>query len=649
MELVNLLLIRLKIVLRYRLLLLVTIIHLGIAIIYVQNYMPQENINSTNYIISIGSNSYTTKDAIIYTSKEYSVGQLIQYKGQCIDNQQRNFIDFDYSKYLISNKVKCSLYEPQITTLNKRNSFYYAKAKIRNVFLRNDSLGFKSALIFGNRENISDHNKELFYNLHLAHLLALSGMHVGLISFLISTLLQKIIKVKEYLNIVVIITLTLYCLLIDYSYSIIRTFLIIYLVQFLNIVKFKINKLDIFLIVFNIVLFYNPYALYSYSFIYSFLCYFIIILCMSSNYNFIKLYLSITLFTIMITINLNNQINIVGLLAAPFITIVFEVLYFPYLLLSTILKINDVFSNVFIFFLDLIYSNKFNIIIKDFNIFSSILYYCLIFYIFSARKIKVLNVFICLCLIALPLAIRNNSISIMFFDVGQGDAILIELNNGIDILIDGGGNVRDQKKSDDIAKYIIIPYLKKQGINNLDYIIATHGDVDHIGSLNYIKNNYSYSNLYINCNEINEVEKELNGEKLYNLNLESSNYNINFNCVDREDENDSSIITYANFYDVNFLSLGDLSSPYEEQLKYDIDILKVSHHGSKSSTSRQFINNIKPEYAIISVGKNYYGHPTLEVLNNLEDAKVFRTDKNGAMKITISKDSKITCETVIPK
>lgn len=649
MELAKLLLIRLKIVLRYRLLLVLTLIHLFIIIIYVQSFTQTQSIKSKNYIISKTENAYVTKDAILYTDKEYEIGQLIVYSGECINNKQRNFIDFDYSKYLISNGIKCSLYEPKISALNKTNIFYSSKHKIRNKILKRDNVGLKQALIFGDKSNITDHTKELFYNLHLAHLLALSGMHIALITVFVRSIFKKIFKVKEHLDIVVIIFLSLYCMLVDYSYSIIRTFLILYLVQILNMLDFKVNKLNTFLIVVNTVLLFNPFAIFSYSFIYSFLCYFIIILCSEKKYNFIKLYISITLFTIIITINLNNQINILGLLLAPLITILFEVLYFPYLLLTTMFTINDIFSTSFLKLLDILYIKNFNFIIKDFNFFSTSLYYILLFYIFSSRKIKIINVVLCICIILLPFTLKTKKIEIMFFDVGQGDATLIMLDNGKTILIDGGGNIVDQKKSDDIAKYTIIPYLKKTGIRQIDYIIATHGDIDHIGSLEYITKNYKYSKLYINCNEVNEYEKNLNGEKLTSLSLESKNYNINFSCNNNENENDSSIITSATFHNRTFLSLGDLSYEYEEQINENVDILKVSHHGSNSSTSKKFIENINPKYSIISVGKNSYGHPTKEVLNNLETTKILRTDKNGAIRITITKDSKIKYETMITK
>ncbi|MFV0424291.1 MAG: DNA internalization-related competence protein ComEC/Rec2 [Bacilli bacterium] len=643
MELVKLLLIKLKLILRYRLLFVVTVLHLVFCIIYVRSYTPIESYSSKNYIISVVENNdlyiHTTKDIIFYSESKYKVGQLVSYSGECIDNKQRNFIDFEYSKYLISNNIKCSMYNPSVKVEDKVNGFYILKNNIKNKVLKNDELHFKRAIVFGDKIFIKENNENLFYNMHLAHLLALSGMHISLITIGIRFVLSKFIDIKEYVDIGVIFGISCYCLLIDYSYSVIRTFLILYLVLFFNKFNIKLNKFTIFLIVFNMVLLYNKYAIYSYSFIYSFLCYFIILLCNKYKYNFIKMYSIITLFTIAITINLNNQVNIVGLILSPVITLIFELLYFPYLLITTILLIPDTFTKYFLKFLDILYADNFNIIIKDIHFLSIFIYYMVIYYLLTIkRKINALYVLLCACVIVFQFTFKYSSITLIFFDVGQGDAMLISLDNNINILIDGGGNIFDEEKSDNIAKYTIIPYLKQQGIKKLDYIIATHGDIDHIGSFNYLINNYEYDNIFINCNQENEIEEKLNAKQLNNLNLSSKNYEIDFSCKVENDENESSIVTFARFFSTTFLSMGDLSFNYEELYAKSADILKVSHHGSNTSTSNDFIEMVNPKYVIISVGKNSYGHPSDEVLNVVKDYEVYRTDVSGAIKITISKN-----------
>ena len=139
--------------------------------------------------------------------------------------------------------------------------------------------------------------------------------------------------------------------------------------------------------------------------------------------------------------------------------------------------------------------------------------------------------------------------------------------------------------------------------------------------------------------------KELNidNNKLYFLNNK-----------DYGNENDNSSVIYTEFNNYKFLFMGDAGVEVEEDLieKYnleDIDVLKVGHHGSKTSSGKNFINEVNPKYSIISVGKNNrYGHPNKEVLNNLDDTRIYRTDQNGSIMFKINKD-KLKIETCTPQ
>ena len=117
-----------------------------------------------------------------------------------------------------------------------------------------------------------------------------------------------------------------------------------------------------------------------------------------------------------------------------------------------------------------------------------------------------------------------------------------------------------------------------------------------------------------------------------------------------DNENDNSSVIYFNYSNYNFLFMGDASVNREKDIlnKYNlnnIDFLKVGHHGSKTSSSKKFIDEIKPKYSVISVGKNNsYGHPNNEVLNNLENSKIYRTDQNGSIMFKIN-NSKLIIKT----
>ena len=192
---------------------------------------------------------------------------------------------------------------------------------------------------------------------------------------------------------------------------------------------------------------------------------------------------------------------------------------------------------------------------------------------------------------------------------------------------------------------------------------SPHGDYDHIGEAINLVENFKVDNVIFNCGEFNELEQELievldkkkipyyscikelniDNNKLYFLN--NKNY---------DNENDNSSVIYTEINNHKFLFMGDASITTEKEIlnKYnlpDIDVLKVGHHGSKTSSCEEFINEINPKYGVISVGKNNrYGHPNREVLDSLENSKIYRTDQDGSIMFKIKKDN-IKIETCVPQ
>ncbi len=170
---------------------------------------------------------------------------------------------------------------------------------------------------------------------------------------------------------------------------------------------------------------------------------------------------------------------------------------------------------------------------------------------------------------------------------------------------------------------------------------SPHGDYDHMGEVINLVNDFKVDNVIFNCGEYNDLENELINvldkkhieyySCIKELNIDE--YKLQFlNTVEYDNENDNSSVIYLNYNNYKFLFMGDASTTREKDIleKYNlnnIDVLKIGHHGSKTSSSKTFIDKISPKYSIISVGKNNrYGHPNDSVLNNLEDSKIFRTD-----------------------
>ena len=230
---------------------------------------------------------------------------------------------------------------------------------------------------------------------------------------------------------------------------------------------------------------------------------------------------------------------------------------------------------------------------------------------------------------------------------------------GKTILVDTGGFYNDKGK---ISKNKIIPYLNSNGISSIEYLIITHGDQDHIGGALTLVENFKVEKVIFNCGEFNELEKDLikvlDKKKIpYYSCIKELNIDDNklyfLNNKDYGNENDNSSVIYTELNGYKFMFMGDAGIEVEEDLieKYnlkDTDVLKVGHHGSKTSSGKEFVGVINPKHSIISVGKNNrYGHPNDSVLQNLNDSKIYRTDQDGSIMFKI-KNNKLEIETCAP-
>ncbi len=240
------------------------------------------------------------------------------------------------------------------------------------------------------------------------------------------------------------------------------------------------------------------------------------------------------------------------------------------------------------------------------------------------------------------ISIDDSKLNIFYFYVGQADCTLI-MNEGQTMLIDAG----DKTDGKEITKF-----LKQIGIKKIDYLIGTHSDDDHIGGMANIVQNFEIGNLYMPSREAtNQAYIEL----IETTNIEVENVeendvlNIgNARCIVRwvdnkgiYSDNNSSIVLQLNYKERKYLFTGDIETKVEEKLieKLEkIDVLKVSHHGSNSSTSEKFLNRVSPKTAIISSGSTYSKFPNIECLKrlikNVGINNIYITERDGTIWIT---------------
>lgn len=569
---------------------------------------------------------------------------------------------FNYKKYLYNNKIYKIGKVNNIKILKNNKNFLI---KIRNSIKKYVSFNsYLKLFIIGDKSEISD-TYENYKDIGIAHLLAISGMHIGILIYLIKKI--TFFLTKNMQGIIICIILLFYTFIVSFTASVLRV-VTTYFLNYLNeVFELKLSRFKILYFSMLILLFINPFYIFNVGFIYSFLCSFSLILInkyLKKNYflNLIIITFYLTLFTLPVTVNLNYEINIL-VIVANFIMIPFvSYILFPFALIVLIFPFFNNIFNYFTIFMEKIaslinYISFTKIIIPKLNVLFIIIYYILLFLfvIYNRKRYFIFLLFLIFLIKTVPYL--DNSFNVYYLDVNQGDSILLIPPNKIDVtLIDTGGVYGRNVSKNTIA------FLKSIGINKISNLIITHGDYDHMGeSINLIKN-FKVEKVIFNCGEFNDLEQELikvldkKKIKYYScikeLNIDSNKLYF-LNTKEYDNENDNSNVIYTELNGYKFMFMGDASSTTEKEIMSiynlpDIDVLKVGHHGSRTSSTIEFINEINPKYSIISVGKNNrYGHPNKETLDNLKDSKIYRTDQNGSIMFKI-KNNKLKIETCTP-
>lgn len=608
---------------------------------------------------------------------DYELGDKIKLFGKLkLPSNNSIFNGFNYREYLKYERINYIFDIDKIIKIsNNKSIMYKLKNSIINIINKSPNKDYLHTFLLGNNKYIDKEVMESYRINGISHLFSISGMHISLLSMIILKLLKNYKFKKE----VVILFLLIYMTLTDFLPSILRSgifFILIYLNKKFNL---NISMFKLMIILLFICVLIDPYIVYKIGFQYSYTISFYLItfnqLINKSKNKLYKLFIvSFISFIVSVPITINNfsQINVLSIFLNIFFVPIVSSIIFP---LSLITFLFPFFNNLFTILINIFellsitFSkiDNFIFIMSKISTLFIIIYYIIIsitLYFLSKNKYKYIVSLMFIFVIHYNITIFNKGLEITYIDVGQGDSIFIKFpNDKSNILIDTGGKVTygNLKNNYSVGKNIV-DYLKSMGIRKLDYLIITHGDFDHMGDSLYLIDKFKVENVIFNCGEFNALEKELikklNKRKvnycycIKELNI--GKYKLDFlNTKVFGDENNNSNVIYTELNGYKFMFMGDAGVEKEKDIldKYnisDIDVLKVGHHGSKTSSSKGFIDEIKPKYAIISVGKNNrYGHPNKEVLNNLDNSKIYRTDQDGSIMFKI-KNNKLKIETCSP-
>lgn len=608
---------------------------------------------------------YYLKDSDNKVVKKLSVGNYLLLSGTLkLPSDSRVENGFSYKNYLKGQKTYYLMDINNIKVISEKKSLYYAikESLEKRMKLAKKSYSYLYALILGNNSYLRENVRKSFQQNGISHLFAISGMHVSIISGFLLFLLKKFSWKEKWRYIFVCFILFIY-LIFTFSPSILRAFLFFLLFSINRIYYFYIKPFHLFLATFTICLLINPYFIYMIGFQYSFLISGSLIIAgdyINEAKNYFRKLLRTSLLSFFSSIiislfhfyELNFFSIIYNLFYVPFITFIifplcFFVLLFPFL------------DSMLFFFLDLLEKSSLYLSSISFGrlilgkpsnlllfLYTMILFFCL----WKAKyKKKFCWVSFCpILLLQFISPILSTSSYFMMFDVGQGDSILLKSRNKVMLIDTGGIRSFSSTRRSSITEQVTIPYLKSKGIRKIDILILTHGDYDHLGETEHLIKQIPVKNIYINNNSLNYFERKL--RKKYSVEQMEADMTLQLGDIslyslndDLQNENDSSIVLLAEIFSIKILLMGDASCKSEERIlgKYDIgtvDILKVGHHGSKTSSCERFLSQIRPRYAFISAGEdNKFGHPHQIVLERFQKRKIkyFITSKEGSMKVLL--------------
>lgn len=586
--------------------------------------------------------------------RNLKLGYMVKGEGKSL---KKTFKNADYFKYLKRNNINKVITADDIR-ITERRLFIY---KVKEFFIKRceklDKKNYLKALVIGHND-VDKEKKKVYQEIGISHLLAISGTHITVLTALLMFSLKPL-KNEDYRYLIVIIFLLGFAFLSSFAASLIRS-AAFYIMRALNkIFYFNISILNIFMLALSLLIFINPFLIYNIGFLYSSLISFFLIY--YSDYlegSFFKALIKTSfiafLASLPLTIYLNSSINLLTIIFNLFFVSFMSYLFFPLALLKF------VFSFLPFNLLITIFESTASLCLKMGGTFiikkpSLIFIYLLYFFLLLGKQKRGFYYLFILFFLIIYISKYFNVPSITFFDVGNGDAAFINLK-ALNIVVDIAGTT-PPKLDKSFKKYShgekIANYIKREGINEVDFVLVSHGDFDHIGGIIDLAKNIRVKEVIFNNDAFNNNEqkliKYLDKNKIpYSQNIDKIKYkDLSFFFLNNklyDNENDNSLIFYFNYLHYKFLFMGDASKKVEDNLIKDyhlpsIDVLKVGHHGSNTSSSKNFIDAINPQRSVISVGlNNKYGHPGKGTLYNLRNTKIYRTDEDGCVKFIIKKE-----------
>jgi len=541
------------------------------------------------------------------------------------------------------------------------------------------------ALLLGDRARMEPSDTQALQKSGIFHIIAISGAHIAIISFFLFSLF-KLLRIPTRLSYLLVIGFILfYACLVEGRASVIRATIMSLAFLFGKLIWRNVNLINTISLAAFILLLFNPFNLFDAGFQLTFAATFFIILFFQKIIKYLpKLPLRISeMFVISLTAQLGvmpimvssfNRVTLSSLIlnfaAVPLVAVIMAsgFVFFPLSFVSPFLAQLLAKGIKFLIGLLLICSHLFDRLhllsyrIPSPHIFTIIGYFIFLCLLLLPSKVKSQKLVLSFCflaffvlLVSYPFPSRSQNLKLTFIDVGQGDSILVEFPGHKKMLIDGGGLLEGNF---DIGETVVSPFLWQRGIKKIDYLVLTHAHPDHLNGLKAVVRNFKIGE-YWEAFSPSEDEGYKEFKKLLSPSIPCKRVFrgdshqekvIRIDVVHPERgepyvqsiDNDHSLVLRLQYGETSFLFTGDISMVSEKKIlehsgEIKSQVLKSPHHGSGSSSSKDFLDRVAPCIVVVSVGEgNRYGFPDQKVLELYHEmgAKIYRTDLNGAVEVS---------------
>lgn len=623
--------------------------------------------------------------------------ELVLVQGELrLPNSRRNFHQFDYRKFLNRRQIYWTLEAESYRELNVQveNSFHPKQWRYQLLTWVSKNMPDKTAeyvnmLLFSDMRTLDSDMQDHFSNLGIIHMISISGMNIALFIEMIRYGLLRIGFSRERVPFILLGFLPIYGVLTGLGVSVFRAIVQHGLKAMGQIFDWSFDPLDYWSLTLLLGLFIDPNQIFSAGFQFSYLLSFMLYMLQEIPFmksipnSFQDTVLSGVLSLVSIPILSFHYFEFpwYSLLANSLFAPFFNYFLLPGALIALLVALIPIeFLKNILFNLFELGIALFEFLVQEMGnwpgltfvtgrlpiIAMILLVISIVWLIIICEKEKNKIISIIGVSSSIVLALLANKLApfaqVIMLDVNQGDSIvLIEPFMQSTTLIDTGGQLTfeeaEWQKSENVYRIgdrVVVPSLKALGVSQLDHVIISHGDADHMGELEIIMDHIKIDQLIVSA----PTAEILLADRLKYSNLENTNQLIleendlvqlenklyviapENNDMEKESKNNASLVAYGKIQDDWWLFTGDIEENREKSFvksfpDLKVDVLKVAHHGSDTSTTEVFLNQYQPNEALISVGKNnWYNHPNNAVIDRLtqRNIKIYRTDQDGAIR-----------------